>query len=116
VEIKLTRAERSRISTFPTLLPLDAARRGDIRNDAGWYKRELHCLTINSDGDSQPEDVIHAAEALGLDFLAITDHNVQTQQIAILQSNTRLMLIPGLEVTTYKGHWNIWGDGGWVDF
>jgi predicted metal-dependent phosphoesterase TrpH len=116
VEIILTRVERSRISTFPTLLPLHAAPRNDIRNDAGWYKGELHCHTVNSDGDSQPEDIIHAAEALGLDFLAITDHNVQTQQIAMRQSNTRLMLIPGLEVTTYKGHWNIRGDGGWVDF
>jgi hypothetical protein len=30
--------------------------------------------------------------------------------------STALILIPGYEVTTYKGHWNIWGDGRWIDF
>src|SRR4051812_34178818 len=47
----------------------------------GWYKGELHCHTIHSDGDSAPLDVVSKAEALGLDFLAVTDHNVFTQQV-----------------------------------
>jgi hypothetical protein len=76
----------------------------------------MHCHTYNSDGDSDPLDVIRKAEALGLDFLAITDHNVLTQQIKMRTADTDLILIPGMEVTTYKGHWNVWGDYGWIDF
>ncbi len=39
----------------------------------------MHNHTYHSDGDSDPLDVVRAAEALGLDFLAITDHNVRSQ-------------------------------------
>ncbi len=55
-------------------------------------------------------------KSLGLDFLAITDHNNISHLAALNTIDTPLMLIPGLEVTTYKGHWNIWGDRGWIDF
>ena len=85
-------------------------------NATGWYKGELHCHTFHSDGDSSPEEVVRAAERLGLDFLSITDHNTFTQQIVMNQIETPLMLIPGCEVTTFRGHWNIWGDHGWIDF
>ncbi len=105
-------------AAFPALLTTDASGvRVQARPD-GWYRGELHCHTIHSDGDSAPADVIAAAERLGLDFLAITDHNIVTHLAdeAKLQPGTRLILIPGLEVTTYKGHWNIWGGQGWVDF
>ena len=26
------------------------------------------------------------------------------------------VLVPGIEVTTYKGHWNVWGANRWFDF
>ncbi|NOG48474.1 MAG: CehA/McbA family metallohydrolase [Chloroflexi bacterium] len=76
----------------------------------------MHCHTHHSDGDSDVMTVIRKAETIGLDFLAITDHNVLSQQVALASAETRLMLIPGMEVTTYKGHWNIWGAGPWIDF
>jgi hypothetical protein len=56
------------------------------------------------------------AEVLGLDFLAITDHNNRSHLAELANTQTRLTLIPGYEVTTYYGHWNIWGSGEWVDF
>jgi predicted metal-dependent phosphoesterase TrpH len=88
---------------------------GKIKPD-GWYRGEMHCHTYHSDGDSDPLDVVRKAEALGLDFLAITDHNNLSHLVRLNTIETRLILIPGLEVTTYKGHWNIWGDQGWIDF
>jgi error-prone DNA polymerase len=38
---------------------------------------ELHCHTNYSllDGASHPEDLLHRAQALGMDSLAITDHD-----------------------------------------
>ena len=83
---------------------------------SAWYKGELHCHSLHSDGDSSPEAIVRAAEKLDLDFLAVTDHNNYSQQMDLNTISTNLILIPGCEVTTFKGHWNIWGDGKWIDF
>lgn len=101
---------------FPPLLALSAEPRPGQRRESGWYKGELHCHTFNSDGDSSVEDVVRHAESLGLDFLAITDHNVLSHLAQMHEVAARLMLIPGCEVTTYQGHWNIWAVDGWIDF
>jgi hypothetical protein len=115
INIEITTAETVPQVDFPPRLPL-ATHTTRQPNPDGWYKGELHCHTWNSDGDSDPLDVVRIAEALGLDFLAITDHNVLSHQVRLAQIETPLMLIPGMEVTTYAGHWNIWGDHGWIDF
>jgi hypothetical protein len=114
VNITLTPAE-NRHGEFPDLLQLTEKPGANIHAD-GWYKGEIHCHTFHSDGDSSPEDVLHLAESLGLDFLAITDHNNRSQGISLATLDTDLMLIPGYEVTTFYGHWNIWGGEGWIDF
>ena len=112
VEITLTPGESA--GELPPLLPLRTTP-GRVKPD-GWYRGEVHNHTYHSDGDSDPLDVVHLAESLGLDFLAITDHNNISHLAALNTIETPLMLIPGLEVTTYRGHWNIWGDHGWIDF
>jgi hypothetical protein len=95
--------------------PLHAAPRAD-----GWYRGELHCHTVHSDGDSTVAEVIDAAATLGLDFLAITDHNALSHLSDMLayqqQHSPLLTLIPGCEMTTYYGHWNAWGLSDWVEF
>ncbi|MBK8034393.1 MAG: PHP domain-containing protein [Chloroflexi bacterium] len=117
LDIRLIPAIEGADPGLPARLPLDDSKTLPIKPD-GWYFGELHCHTINSDGDSTSAEIVALAEALGLDFLAIMDHNNLTHQVDLngLQSQTRLLLIPGYEVTTYYGHWNIWGDGAWVDF
>lgn len=100
---------------FPALLRL-SDQPGSAPRPRGWVRGELHCHTLHSDGDSLPEEIVRQAEALGLDFLAVTDHNNRTQQIDLARIETSLMLIPGYEITTYYGHANVWGDGDWVDF
>lgn len=123
VEIELTRSDDMQpVLEFPARLPLrhqpEEGQPSWPRSADGWYKGELHCHTYHSDGDSDPLEVVARAEALSLDFLAITDHNVLSQLVTLNRAQTSLMLIPGCEVTTYKGHWNIWGDttAGWIDF
>lgn len=114
VNITLTPTDEP-VAEFPALLRLSDAPGARINPD-GWYKGELHCHTVHSDGDSTPEEIVRLAETLDLDFLAITDHNNRSQGIDLTTIATDLMLIPGYEVTTYYGHWNIWGDQGWIDF
>jgi hypothetical protein len=105
-------------SPQPSLHLLTLAEGGSIPpRPGGWYRGDLHCHTYHSDGDASPAGVVRAAETLGLDFLAITDHNTISALAALARlDGHKLMLIPGCEMTTYKGHWNAWGLSEWVDF
>lgn len=114
VEVKLVASE-GETGRFPARLPMRHTVSAHSRPD-GWYCGELHCHSYHSDGDSDPAVIVRRAEILGLDFLAVTDHNVLTQQVTLNTLESSLVLIPGCEVTTYKGHWNVWGEDGWIDF
>jgi len=82
-----------------------------------WYKGDFHSHTVHSDGLNTIEEYAAAAPRAGLDFLAITDHNTVSHfdEIAGRPADS-FLLIPGEEVTTFWGHANVWGLGGWVDF
>ena len=84
---------------------------------AGWYKGDLHSHTHYSDARGSLEDLVAAAKTQGLDFLAVTDHNTVGHHLPTrIASGTELLLFPGEEITTYRGHANVWGVSGWVDF
>jgi predicted metal-dependent phosphoesterase TrpH len=83
----------------------------------GWLRGDLHCHTRYSDGDSWPPEMLHAATEAGLDFLGVTDHNNVAHHAAYGPGgNGRPIVIPGVEVTTYGGHWNAWGTDRWWEF
>ncbi len=83
----------------------------------GWYRGDLHCHTHHSDASGGPELLAESARLAGLDFLAVTDHNTTSQwQYFGPRSSEDLVFIPGMEVTTYRGHANIFGLGEWIDF
>jgi hypothetical protein len=83
----------------------------------GWIRGDLHCHTLYSDGDSWPAEMLHAAAEAGLDFLGVTDHNnVRHQRAYGLGGDGLPLVIPGVEVTTYGGHWNAWGTDRWWEF
>ena len=62
-----------------------------------WLKGNLHTHTNNSDGDSTPEKVVDLYDALGYDFLYITDHNYLTSIEGFNTNN--MLLISGCEIT-----------------
>jgi len=43
-----------------------------------WYKGNTHTHTINSDGDSTPDQVVRWYREHGYQFLVLTDHNFLT--------------------------------------
>jgi len=99
---------------LPVIKPLPAAQLPPAA-EAGWVRGDLHCHSRRSDGDASPAEMLRAAAAAGLDFLAITDHNSPPDS-SVLGPVGGPVVIPGIEVTTYGGHWNVWGTTGWYDF
>lgn len=82
--------------------------------EPGWVRGDLHCHSVHSDGDSTPDALLEMARSLGFDFLGITDHNAPPSAEQRVAHGP--LLIPGTEVTTYRGHWNVWGGNRWYDF
>ena len=81
-----------------------------------WYRGDLHSHTDHSDGENTIAEMAAEAQRLGLDYLAITDHNTTTHHAEVDRGQWPVLLIPGEEVTTYRGHCNIWGLREWADF
>lgn len=94
-----------------------------------WYRGDLHMHTAHSDGSCASQSgtrvpcpvfvTAQAAAAHGLDFIAITDHNATSQYDEMRELQPyfdRLLLIPGREITTFWGHFNIWGTTRYIDY
>lgn len=67
-----------------------------------WYKGNTHTHTLNSDGDSSPDDVARWYREHGYQFLVLSDHNFITSPDglnALLGADERFLLIPGEEIT-----------------
>jgi hypothetical protein len=98
------------VHTTPSRLPAAA--------EAGWLRGDLHCHTLHSDGDSWPVEMLQRAVDRGLEFLGVTDHNQVGHQAdyARVRGTALPVVLPGVEVTTYGGHWNAWGTDRWWEF
>ena len=94
-----------------------------------WFRGDLHMHTTHSDGGCTSQSgsrvpcpvflTAQAAVAQGLDFIAITDHNATSQYNAMRELQPyfdRLLLIPGREMTTFWGHFNIFGVTQYIDY
>ena len=103
----------------PDLVRTGPARRAPVPAARdGWLRGDLHCHTRFSDGDSWPSEMLHAATEVGLEFRGVTDHNnvAHHAAYAAVGDADGPIVIPGVEVTTYGGHWNAWGTDRWWDF
>lgn len=74
----------------------------DTATVSGW---DLHCHTVFSDGTVTPRGMVEQAQQLGLEGLAITDHDTnagwdQARQVA---QNLGMPLLPGTEITAQDG-------------
>ena len=67
-----------------------------------WYKGNTHTHTLNSDGDSTPDDVVRWYREHGYQFLVLTDHNFVTSVAglnALHGADERFLVIRGEEVS-----------------
>jgi hypothetical protein len=68
-----------------------------------WYKGNTHTHTLNSDGDSTPDEVVRWYREHGYQFLVLTDHNYLTSVDglnAVHGAADRFLVIRGEEVTS----------------
>lgn len=90
-----------------TLLALSLAAGVDTGTQgARWYKGNTHTHTLNSDGDSTPDDVVRWYREHGYQFLVLTDHNFLTSVDglnALHGASERFLVIRGEEVTDRFG-------------
>jgi Predicted metal-dependent phosphoesterases (PHP family) len=72
------------------------------RPPARWYKGNTHTHTLNSDGDSTPDDVVKWYRTNGYNFLFITDHEYVTTVTPLnhlFGKSDSFLVINGQEVT-----------------
>ena len=109
--------------TAPTLAPQTVRKAyvapAALAKGARYYAGDLHVHSRES-GDAIPtlDEIGTFAKSRGLDFVEVSDHNVDTQDDYFADTQARfpdLLFIPGIEFTTYKGHANAIGATKWVD-
>jgi hypothetical protein len=67
-----------------------------------WFKGNTHTHTLNSDGDSSPDDVARWYREHGYQFLVLSDHNFLTSVAglnALFGADEQFLIIPGEEIT-----------------
>jgi hypothetical protein len=100
-----------------------------VKAEAGWYAGDLHAHSGHSDGRGRsrrgqlmrtaPHRVFDAAEAAGLEFLLLSDHNTAAHWLDVDRLQPYyddMLLLHGREVTTYRGHANAVGERAFHEF
>lgn len=75
------------------------------QSESRWYKGDFHTHTRLSDGKETLEGAMKKALDMKMDFYTPTEHNV----IHTGWCKTSLLILPGIEITTEKGHMNLIG-------
>ncbi len=77
-----------------------------------WYKGDFHTHTNLSDGKLSPAELLVQAGKQNLDFFVTTEHNI----IHTGFPKSNILVLPGIEITDLKGHFNALGITRWIDW
>ena len=90
-----------------------------IKTERRWYAGDFHVHSREStDADKVLEEIPSYAKSHGLDFVMVSDHNTITQldyYEMLAQKYPDVLLLPGMEFTTYQGHSMGIGTTTWLD-
>jgi hypothetical protein len=101
-----------------------------LSSEARWYRGDLHMHSGHSDGSCDSKSraarvpcplflTLDAAANRGLDFVAVTEHNTNShvrELTAVQPYFDQMLLIPGMEITTFQGHANAFNVTQPIDF
>jgi predicted metal-dependent phosphoesterase TrpH len=82
-------------------------------------KADLHVHTTASDGRLEPKEIVSLAISLGLDVIAITDHDTIDGIVPALNavpSSASLIVIPGVEINTDVARGEVHVLGYFIDY
>lgn len=85
--------------------------RKPLREGRRWYRGDCHMHTVLSDGKQTARQLNDLTRSRGLDFIIITEHNIMTTG----WPDSPLLVIPGIEMTSSRGHFNALGIREWTD-
>ena len=85
-----------------------------------WQRVEMHCHSVASDGDMQPEELVQNAIRRGYKAICLTDHNTTSNVESAKKFGEKygLVVAGGIEWTTFWGHLTVIGgksDIKWLD-
>ena len=87
-----------------------------VKDQAGWYKGELHAHSTESDGRYPVDRVVEAVVKTGLDFFALTDHFTISQWRKLIPFMDKpVAWLRSTEITSHVGHANLHGLNAWVN-
>lgn len=99
------------------VIPLPVRPPRDAGGGPAWYRGDLHTHTFHSDGHISVADRLATAEALGLDFFFLTDHNTISGLVELDRlPSPRVLPAGGIELTTFWGHALCLGGREWIDW
>lgn len=106
-------------ATLPPQLRAPYEDPGALVDEARWYAGDFHVHSRQS-GDARPgiDETLEFAEGVGLDFVMLSEHNTNsglTLYAEVQPDFPELLIVPGIEWTTYSGHANALGATEWVD-
>ncbi len=94
--------------------------------EAGWYTGDLHAHGEEEPGNATMKQTFDygfrpiSQGGAGLDFMTLVDHNNDVAHVGEIGRHQPdypgKLIIPGTEVTTYKGHYNNQGSSVFADF
>ncbi|HRV59272.1 MAG TPA: CehA/McbA family metallohydrolase, partial [Solirubrobacterales bacterium] len=92
--------------------------------NAGWYTGDMHVHGEMEPGNATMKQTMDLGfgdlpTGNGLDFMTLVDHNNENSRNLLGKSTYSYpgkLVIPGIEVTTYNGHWNATGSSNFADF
>lgn len=83
----------------------------------GWYRGDLHAHTTHSDARWELDGLLDWAKQEQLDFCTLSDHNTVSGMLSVdAAPRPDLLLIGGMELTTFWGHALALGVREWIDW
>lgn len=83
-----------------------------------WERVELHCHTKASDGNMDANTLVKRALERGYKAITVSDHNTISaiKKVQEAAKDTSLVVIPGIEWTTFWGHIVVTGGNSTIDW
>lgn len=115
-DITVTLRDAASLAPQPERQPYEPV---TLAAEARWYAGDFHVHSRESgDANATLDAILDLAAERGLDFVVITDHNTVSHLDFFADAQARhpnVLLIPGIEVTTYDGHYNAIGATAFVE-